>query len=158
MADAYTGKKITEITENTSGDDTDLMVVGNRGTSVMRRFTFANLAAYIRDKLTSLTFSSLNTSSKTLPGAINEVNNKLVKRMTATATTSANGTINLTTLTGLSWWTTPIVQIVVRTANANLICILTCTPSNTIWGTITTTGGVVQPNTEVSLAIVYCEF
>ena len=78
MADTYTGKKITEITENTSGADTDLMVVGNRGTAVMRRFTLANLAAYIRDKLTSLTFSALNTSNKTLPGAINELNNKLV--------------------------------------------------------------------------------
>lgn len=36
--------------------------------------SFANLATYIRDKLNSLTFSSLNTSSKTLPGAVNELN------------------------------------------------------------------------------------
>lgn len=40
--------------------------------------SFANLATYIRDKLNSLTFSTLNTSNKTLPGAINELNNKLV--------------------------------------------------------------------------------
>lgn len=41
--------------------------------------SFANLATYIRDKLNSLTFSSLNTSSKTLPGAINELNtNKIM--------------------------------------------------------------------------------
>lgn len=66
---------ITGLTENASGDDTDLLVVGNRGTSALRKFTFASLAAYIRDKLASLTFSALNTSSKTLPGAINELNN-----------------------------------------------------------------------------------
>lgn len=39
--------------------------------------SFANLVTYIRDKLTSLTFSALNTSNKTLTGAINELNNNL---------------------------------------------------------------------------------
>ena len=158
MVDKLDNTFITGLDESASGDDTDLLAVGYRGASTLRKFSFANLATYIRDKLTSLTFSSLNTSSKTLPGAINELNNKQLKRMMTTATTSAKGTINLTTLTGLSWWTTPIVQVVVRTANANLICVLTCTDANTLWGTITTADGVVQANTEVSLGVVYYEF
>lgn len=45
---------ITSLTENSTGDDTDLLVVGNHGTSTLRKFTFANLVAYVRDKLTSL--------------------------------------------------------------------------------------------------------
>lgn len=50
MADTYTGKKITEFTESTSGDGTDLLIVGNRGTAVLRKLTLANLASYMRIK------------------------------------------------------------------------------------------------------------
>lgn len=77
MADTYSVKKITDLTTKTTTDDTDLYVLGNQGTATMRKITFANLAAKIRDKLTSLTFSALNTSNKTLPGAINELNSNM---------------------------------------------------------------------------------
>lgn len=56
--------------------------------------SFANLATYIRDKLNSLTFSALNTSNKTLPGAINELNNKMPFSVTFTATPTANGNVS----------------------------------------------------------------
>ena len=74
MAETYNVMKITELAEKQSSDDTDLFSIGNQGTATMRKITFATIAAAIRDKLTSLTYSSLNTSNKTLPGAINELN------------------------------------------------------------------------------------
>lgn len=79
MPDQYSAKKITELTTKTVSDDTDLYVLGNEGTATMRKITFATIAAAVRDKLTTLTFSSLNTTNKTLPGAVNELNsNKTV--------------------------------------------------------------------------------
>ena len=45
---------ITSLTANSTGDDTDLLVVGNHGTSTLRKFTFANLAAFIKEKIASL--------------------------------------------------------------------------------------------------------
>lgn len=45
---------ITSLTENSTGDDTDLLVVGNHGTSTLRKFTFANLATFIKGKIASL--------------------------------------------------------------------------------------------------------
>lgn len=74
MADSYNVKKITELAAKSASDDTDLYVVGNQGTATMRKISFATIAAAVRDKLTSLTFPSLNTSNKTLPGAVNELN------------------------------------------------------------------------------------
>ena len=79
MVDKLDNTFITGLDESASGDDTDLLAVGYRGASTLRKFSFANLATYIRDKLTSLTFSSLNTSNKTLPGAINEVRSGLIQ-------------------------------------------------------------------------------
>lgn len=76
MADSYNVKKITELAAKSASDDTDLYVVGNQGTATMRKISFATIAAAVRDKLTSLTFPSLNTSNKTLPGAVNELNSK----------------------------------------------------------------------------------
>ena len=79
MADSYNVKKITELAAKSASDDTDLYVVGNQGTATMRKISFATIAAAVRDKLTSLTFPSLNTSNKTLPGAINELNSNIGK-------------------------------------------------------------------------------
>lgn len=81
MADTqYTGKKITALQENTTAADNDLYVIGNAGSATMRKFTFANLANAVRDKLKTLQFNSgtnaLTTTNKTLPGAINELNTK----------------------------------------------------------------------------------
>ena len=78
MSDNYSVKKITELTAKTSADDSDIYVLGNAGSATMRRITFANLASAIKEKLKTLTVSTLNTSNKTLPGAINELNSRIV--------------------------------------------------------------------------------
>lgn len=82
MADPqYSVKKITDLTTNSSANDSDLYVLGNQGTATMRKITFSTIASAILNKLTSFTFNSLTTSSKNLPGAVNELNtNGLVYR------------------------------------------------------------------------------
>lgn len=82
MSDNYSVKKITELTAKTSADDSDIYVLGNAGSATMRRITFANLASAIKEKLKTLTVSTLNTSNKTLPGAINELNSNKVDKGT----------------------------------------------------------------------------
>ena len=75
MADPqYSVKKITDLTTNPSTNDSDLYVLGNQGTATMRKITFSTIASAILNKLTSFTFNSLTTSSKNLPGAVNELN------------------------------------------------------------------------------------
>lgn len=77
MADPlYSVKKITDLTTNPSTNDSDLYVLGNQGTATMRKITFSTIASAILNKLTSFTFNSLTTSSKNLPGAVNELNTK----------------------------------------------------------------------------------
>lgn len=100
MADSYNVKKITELAAKSASDDTDLYVVGNQGTATMRKISFATIAAAVRDKLTSLTFPSLNTSNKTLPGAVNELNSNTVPLMgtqsVAWSATAVNANTNIT--------------------------------------------------------------
>lgn len=72
MADSFKAKQITSLTENTSIADTDIVPVGNAGTSTLRRIKWANILAAIKSKITSWTYS-FNTSSKTLEGAVNEM-------------------------------------------------------------------------------------
>ena len=45
---------ITGLEENASGDDTDLLVVGYRGASALKKFTLANLVAFAKTKIASL--------------------------------------------------------------------------------------------------------
>lgn len=45
---------ITELDESASGDDTDLLVVGYRGASALKKFTLANLVAFAKTKIASL--------------------------------------------------------------------------------------------------------
>lgn len=72
MADSFKAKQITSLTENTSMADTDIVPVGNAGTSTLRRIKWANILAAIKSKITSWTYN-FNTSSKTLEGAVNEM-------------------------------------------------------------------------------------
>ncbi len=72
MADSFKAKQITSLTENTSMADTDIVPVGNAGTSTLRRIKWANILEAIKSKITSWTYS-FNTSSKTLEGAVNEM-------------------------------------------------------------------------------------
>lgn len=98
MTDKLDDTFITGLDESASGDDTDLLAVGYRGTSTLRKFSLANLATYIRDKLTSLTFSVLNTSNKTLPGAINELDTS-----TARGRSLLSGNIDSILKSGFYW-------------------------------------------------------
>ena len=95
MADSYAGKVITALTEKTAAEDTDLFVVGDRGTATMKRFSFSALLSTIQEKLGTLTFPSLTTSTKTLPGAINELNSGLADVKSWTLRGSATGTTSV---------------------------------------------------------------
>ena len=70
-------KKITDFTEKTSVEDSDLFLAGNQGTSSLRKLTFSNILNGIKNKFTSWTFNGLATTDKTLIGAVNEVNDNL---------------------------------------------------------------------------------
>ena len=87
MADSFKAKQITSLTENTSMADTDIVPVGNAGTSTLGRIKWANILEAIKSKITSWTYS-FNTSSKTLEGAVNEmqgnisaINGSLTKKL-----------------------------------------------------------------------------
>ncbi len=87
MADQFRYKLLTDLTAKADPSDTDLFAVGNNGSSGLRKLTFASIANAIKTKLLSWTFTNLTTSSKTLPGAVNELNSKItVVRMTETVT------------------------------------------------------------------------
>lgn len=66
-------KTINNLPAKTTPADTDIAAIGNTGTANMRKVTFANIANYILNKLTSKSYSALTTTAKTLTGAINEL-------------------------------------------------------------------------------------
>ena len=70
MADVYVNSLTTISTEPSS---TDSLVVVNRNTNEGQIIDYNLLADKILTKLTSKTYSSLNTTSKLLVGAINEL-------------------------------------------------------------------------------------
>lgn len=70
MADVYVNALTTISTEPTS---TDSIVCVNRNTNEGQIIDYNLLADKILDKITSKTYSSLSTTSKLIPGAINEV-------------------------------------------------------------------------------------
>ncbi|MDD2958874.1 MAG: hypothetical protein PHR92_10170 [Lachnospiraceae bacterium] len=78
MADTTTTKKVTALTENTAPADTDLFMIGNSGTASLRKIKWSNLLTAIKTKIASWTFGNLGTTDKTLPGAINELNTKII--------------------------------------------------------------------------------
>jgi len=77
MADQFRYKLMTDLTAKDAPSDTDLVAVGNNGSSALRKLTFASIANAIKTKLLTWTFTNLTTSSKTLPGAVNELNSKI---------------------------------------------------------------------------------
>lgn len=77
MADQFRYKLMTDLTAKADPSDTDLVAVGNNGSSALRKLTFASIANAIKTKLASWQFTNLTTSSKTLPGAVNELNSKI---------------------------------------------------------------------------------
>ena len=76
MAGEIVTKKITELEENTTIDDADILMAGDKGTNALKRFTIGAFLTAIKAKLAAWTFDTLQTTSKTLPGAVNELNSK----------------------------------------------------------------------------------
>ena len=66
--------KFTDYTEKTEPVDTDLALIYDTPAKVNKKFTFGNLWKWIAKKIVSEGISQLETTNKTLPGAINELN------------------------------------------------------------------------------------
>lgn len=66
--------KFTDYTEKTEPVDTDLALIYDTPAKVNKKFTFGNLWKWIAKKIVSEGISQLDTTNKTIPGAINEVN------------------------------------------------------------------------------------
>ena len=72
---AITTKTVVDLDEKTTPADTDLFMAGDAGTATLKKFKWSSLLAAIKTKIASWTFQTLNTSDKTIPGALNELNN-----------------------------------------------------------------------------------
>ena len=68
--------KFTDNTEKTEPVDTDLALIYDTPAKVNKKFTFGNLWKWIAKKIVSEGISQLDTTNKTIPGAINELNSK----------------------------------------------------------------------------------
>lgn len=69
--------KFTDYTEKTEPVDTDLTLIYDTPAKVNKKFTFGNLWKWIAKKIVSEGISQLDTTNKTIPGAINELNSKI---------------------------------------------------------------------------------
>lgn len=67
----------TNYTEKTEPVDTDLVLIYDTPAKVNKKFTFGNLWKWIAKKIVSEGISQLDTTNKTIPGAINELNSKI---------------------------------------------------------------------------------
>lgn len=67
----------TNYTEKTEPVDTDLVLIYDTPAKVNKKFTFGNLWKWIAKKIVSEGISQLETTNKTIPGAINELNSKI---------------------------------------------------------------------------------
>ena len=70
--------KFTDYTEKTEPVDTDLALIYDTPPKVNKKFTFGNLWKWIAKKIVSEGISQLDTTNKTIPGAINELNSKTI--------------------------------------------------------------------------------
>ena len=68
--------KFTDYTEKTEPVDTDLALIYDTPAKANKKFTFGNLWKWIAKKIVSEGISQLETTNKTIPGAINELNSK----------------------------------------------------------------------------------
>ena len=100
MADVYVNALTTISTEPTT---TDSLVAVNRNTNEGQIIDYNLLADKILAKLSSKTFSSLTTSSKLLPGAINELDADITtlsdRLMPISVTVLANSSTTITEYT-----------------------------------------------------------
>lgn len=72
-----TTKTVVDLDEKTTPMDMDLFVIGNAGTATLKKLKWSSMLAAIKTKIAEWTFQTLNTSDKTIPGALNELNNKI---------------------------------------------------------------------------------
>lgn len=72
--------KFTDYTEKTEPVDTDLALIYDTPAKVNKKFTFGNLWKWIAKKIVSEGISQLETTNKTIPGAINEVNSNVKRK------------------------------------------------------------------------------
>lgn len=70
--------KFTDYTEKTEPVDTDLALIYDTQAKVNKKFTFGNLWKWIAKKIVSEGISQLDTTNKTIPGAINELNSNTI--------------------------------------------------------------------------------
>lgn len=70
--------KFIDYTEKTEPVDTDLALIYDTPAKVNKKFTFGNLWKWIAKKIVSEGISQLETTNKTIPGAINELNSKTI--------------------------------------------------------------------------------
>lgn len=100
MADVYVNALTTLSSEPTS---TDSIVCVNRNTNEGQIIDYNLLADVILAKISSKTFSSLNTTSKLIPGAINEVDADITtlsdRLMPIQLVVAANSTVTITEYT-----------------------------------------------------------
>ena len=68
-----TTKTVTELDEKTVPADTDLFMAGDAGTATLKKFKWSNLLVDIKTKITEWTFNALETTDKTITGAINSL-------------------------------------------------------------------------------------
>lgn len=73
MAEQVNGMKIANLPGNTTMNDTDVMIVETAAPKT-GKITFLNLCKAIVAKLASITTDKLETTAKTIVGAINELN------------------------------------------------------------------------------------
>lgn len=81
--------KFTDYTEKTEPVDTDLALIYDTPAKVNKKFTFGNLWKWIAKKIVSEGISQLETTNKTIPGAINELNSNLPRIEFLTRTITA---------------------------------------------------------------------
>ena len=74
-----TTKTVVDLAEKTSPVDTDLFMAGDAGSAALKKFKWSNLLAAIKTKIAAWTFETLNTSNKTIVGAVNELNNNMTQ-------------------------------------------------------------------------------
>lgn len=82
--------KFTDYTEKTEPVDTDLALIYDTPAKVNKKFTFGNLWKWIAKKIVSEGISQLETTNKTIPGAINELNSKMFSNNTTSVNTGDN--------------------------------------------------------------------
>ena len=91
--------KWTDYTTDTNPTDTDEVMTldTDKTPKANKRVTLSTLADYFLDKLASKVFAKLETQSKTVIGALNELNSKQSKTISVSNVTSIQELVNSAT-------------------------------------------------------------